>query len=226
MLTVDRLKRVSSRLPHLFKREAAYWKLRKTLNVRGLSAIVSDHLKSGGQNKFVVKCNYYLRANVLRALMLGLDHVPKQRILDLGCGAGYFLLASRFFGHTVTGLDRHKSTPVFADLINLFDLTCVRHDIFAFSQLPETYEKYDLITAFAVCFDRDRQEKPFLRWTRPEWAYFLENVKTLLSINGKFFMHTTLFISHEPDLLNLFENIDGFQFRIINEHDFSFVNLS
>src|SRR5262245_66568700 len=47
----------------------------------------------------------YLRDSVARAVALGLDRSPPLRVLDLGSGAGYFLLACRHFGHDALGFD-------------------------------------------------------------------------------------------------------------------------
>src|ERR1700719_1301948 len=48
---------------------------------------------------------YWIRINIERAQDLWLDRSPPLSILDLGCGAGYFLYVCKFFGHEVLGLD-------------------------------------------------------------------------------------------------------------------------
>src|SRR5947209_3588443 len=48
---------------------------------------------------------YCIRINIERAQDLWLDRSPPLRVLDLGCGAGYFLYVSKYFGHQVLGLD-------------------------------------------------------------------------------------------------------------------------
>src|SRR5438270_101799 len=49
--------------------------------------------------------DYWIGINVERAQDLWLDRSPPLRILDLGCGAGYFLYICQFFGHEGLGLD-------------------------------------------------------------------------------------------------------------------------
>ena len=56
--------------------------------------------------------DYWIPINVERAQDLWLDRTPPLRILDLGCGAGYFLYVCRFFGHETLGLDTDED-PLF-----------------------------------------------------------------------------------------------------------------
>ncbi|MBX6326345.1 MAG: hypothetical protein IRY93_09955, partial [Chthoniobacterales bacterium] len=51
---------------------------------------------------------YWVGVNVKRLQDLWLDRSPPLQILDLGCGAGYFLYLCRLFGHEVLGLDQDK----------------------------------------------------------------------------------------------------------------------
>src|SRR6266571_7842598 len=48
---------------------------------------------------------YWIAINAERAQDLWLNRTPPLRILDLGCGAGYFLYVCKFFGHEGLGLD-------------------------------------------------------------------------------------------------------------------------
>src|SRR5437762_8127100 len=48
---------------------------------------------------------YWIEINIERAQDLWLDRSPPLRIVDLGCGAGYFLYVCKYFGHDVLGFD-------------------------------------------------------------------------------------------------------------------------
>jgi SAM-dependent methyltransferase len=48
---------------------------------------------------------YWIGVNVKHLQDLWLDRAPPLEILDLGCGAGYFLYLCRLFGHEGLGLD-------------------------------------------------------------------------------------------------------------------------
>src|SRR3989440_11795809 len=55
---------------------------------------------------------YWIEINIERAQDLWLDRAPHMRILDLGCGAGYFLYICKLFGHDVLGFDT-DTEPLF-----------------------------------------------------------------------------------------------------------------
>jgi len=48
----------------------------------------------------------FIRKNVRLALRLGIDQLPRSSVLDIGSGAGYFLLVCRYFGHDPLELDQ------------------------------------------------------------------------------------------------------------------------
>src|ERR1700722_1988553 len=64
---------------------------------------------------------YWIGINIERAQDLWLDRSPPLRILDLGCGAGYFLYVSKCFGHEVLGLDLDDH-QLFRDALALLDV--------------------------------------------------------------------------------------------------------
>ena len=49
--------------------------------------------------------DHYLRLNRERVQDLRLHRVAQQRVLDLGCGGGFFLYILKQLGHDVLGLD-------------------------------------------------------------------------------------------------------------------------
>src|SRR5205814_10039382 len=57
---------------------------------------------------------HWIGVHVAHAQDLWLDRTPPLRILDLGCGAGYFLYVCRFFGHEALGLDTDEE-PLFRE---------------------------------------------------------------------------------------------------------------
>jgi SAM-dependent methyltransferase len=125
---------------------------------------------------------YYLRRNIARALALGLQADPGRRVLDLGCGAGYFLLVCRHLGHEVQGLDL-GGIPVFDALSRCFGIRRERHRIRQREQLPrEACRGCDVITAFAVRFDRTDAAR---RWGPEDWRFFLADAHALLAPGGR-----------------------------------------
>jgi SAM-dependent methyltransferase len=124
----------------------------------------------------------YMKLNVERVQDLGLNRSPRQDILDLGCGGGFFLYICQQLGHCVLGLDL-EWYPVFTDLLNLFGVERKTWEIKAFQPLPDLGQKFDWITAFSTGFNRVRK-KP---WRVPEWQFFLDDLGKYLKPNGKIF---------------------------------------
>ena len=96
---------------------------------------------------------YWIGINVEHAQDLWLDRSPPLRILDLGCGAGYFLYICRLFGHEGLGLDTDEE-PLFRGTTKLLNVRRVVSRIHPQVPLPDLGEKFDLVTAHRVCFHR------------------------------------------------------------------------
>src|SRR5437588_6682052 len=60
----------------------------------------------------------WIQINLQRVRELELDYAPPSSILDIGCGAGYFLYISKLLGHNVLGLDV-DNMPRFRELTEL-----------------------------------------------------------------------------------------------------------
>ena len=76
-----------------------------------------------------------MRINLQRVRDLGLDYAPPSRILDIGCGTGYFLYISKLLGHDVLGLDV-DDFPMFRELTELLRVQRTIGRIEAFQPLP------------------------------------------------------------------------------------------
>ena len=90
----------------------------------------------------------------------------------LGCGAGYFAYIAQLLGHDVLGLDI-DDVPMFAEITQLLGVRRVIWRIHPFVPLPELGEKFDLITAFLICFNNHKQSE---LWGVPEWEFFLNDL--------------------------------------------------
>ena len=121
---------------------------------------------------------YWLGVNVERAQDLWLDRAPPLRILDLGCGAGYFLHVCRYFGHQGLGLDTDDE-PLFRGATDLLGVPRVISRIYPQAPLPDLGEKFDLVTAHRVCFHRiDRAANDhWTEWKPPDWKFFIDDIR-------------------------------------------------
>ena len=131
----------------------------------------------------------WLKINLPRVRELKLDRSPPKQILDLGCGAGFFLFLAKQFRHSCLGLDV-GDFPLSNELIELFGLERITWRIRAFQPLPDFGRKFDLITAFSAAFNRNEDESR--GWNTDEWKFFLDDLdrhrapgsRILLEINS------------------------------------------
>jgi SAM-dependent methyltransferase len=108
-----------------------------------------------------------------------------QRVLDLGCGGGFFLFILKRFNHSVLGLDLDES-PLFRELLKVFGVPRTVFRIEPFQTLPDFEQSFDWITAFSIGFDRDPASK--VRWGPREWDFFLRDAQSRLAPGGKIYL--------------------------------------
>jgi SAM-dependent methyltransferase len=146
----------------------------------------------------------WLRLNRERVQDLNLHRSPPKRVLDLGCGGGFFLFILRHFGHSVLGLDVDR-VPLFGELVELFEVPRVVYRISAFEPLPDLSQKFDWITAFSTNFYLYHPAKK--RWEVPEWDFFLGDLQHHLAPGGKVFFGLNPLYNgdyYTPELRDLF----------------------
>ncbi len=121
----------------------------------------------------------WMATNLQRVRDLGLDLGGHKRVLDLGCGTGYFLYICRYFGHEILGLD--LDMPGFSDMLALLGIPRVVWRIEPFVPLPDLGQKFDVITAHMICFNGHKSDK---LWGSAEWQFFLDDLKRHLKPRG------------------------------------------
>jgi SAM-dependent methyltransferase len=138
---------------------------------------------------------FWIPFNVARVGALSLHTAAPLRILDIGCGPGYFLAAARACGHQCYGIDAPASilseveNRVYSEMLPA--LGCDRYVspllIERFVPTPLPYCDLDAITAFWICFNRHRQAD---EWGVSEWRFFVDDAMSYLRIGG--FLHLEL----------------------------------
>jgi SAM-dependent methyltransferase len=126
----------------------------------------------------------WIGVNIRRIRQLELDLARPKQILDLGCGAGYFLYIAQLLGHSGVGLDMDR-LPMFREITRLLGVRRVVQRIQAFRPLPNFGQKFDLITAFMICFNNHKM--PGL-WGVPEWEFFLNDLAKYLTPRGRIWL--------------------------------------
>jgi SAM-dependent methyltransferase len=125
--------------------------------------------------------NRWIAINIRRIRDIELDFARRKHILDLGCGAGYFLYIAQSLGHAGLGLDLDR-VPMFAEITRLLGVRRVVQRIRAFHPLPDLGGKFDLITAFMICFNNHRQAH---LWGVAAWNFFLDDIAKHLAPRGR-----------------------------------------
>ncbi len=135
--------------------------------------------------------NKWLTLNIRYVKELGMVENPPRDVLDLGCGGGFFLVAARHMGARVLGFDLDKD-QVLNEMIRLFGLRRVAGRIRAFVKLPDFGRKFDLITAFMICFNFPPKGS---YWGVREWDFFLHDVTEMLTEDGRLLLS----LNKQPD---------------------------
>lgn len=168
---------------------------------------------SDGWPKYLL-LEQWVPTNLQRVRDLDLDHLGPKRILDLGCGAGYFLYINKLLGHTALGLDLDE-VPMFRDSVEALRVPRVIARIEPFTPLPPLGEPFDMITAYLVCFNNHKSDSV---WGPAEWDYFLDDCLTRLSPIGRLQLELNRELDgqpYTPALRTFFEKrgglIDGFR---------------
>jgi SAM-dependent methyltransferase len=143
------------------------------IDIERLREIQRRYAGSGDRYAKYADVEHWLKINLPRVQELQLDRSPAKDILDLGCGAGFFLFLAKQFGHSGLGLDV-GDFPLSNELIELFGIERVTQRIRALQPLPDFGRKFDLITAFSAAFNRSEDESR--GWNIEEWNFFLDDL--------------------------------------------------
>jgi SAM-dependent methyltransferase len=147
-----------------------------------LREIQRRYVSSGDRYAKYANVEHWLKINLPRVQELELERSPPKQILDLGCGAGFFLFLAKQSGHECLGLDV-GDFPLSNELIELFGLERVTWKIRALQSLPDFVRKFDLITAFSAAFNSSEDESR--GWNPDEWKFFLADVDRHLKPGGQ-----------------------------------------
>jgi len=133
--------------------------------------------------------NYWIPFNVVRVGNLSLHDSNPLRILDVGCGPGYFMAAALACGHECYGIDAPAGVltdveaRVYSEMLAALScsdrVTPVLIERFRPMALP--VRDLDLISAFWICFNRHQQPD---EWGAEEWRFWVEDALSHLRDGG------------------------------------------
>jgi SAM-dependent methyltransferase len=158
--------------------------LRAGIDQERLREIQQRYASSTAGYAKYAKVDPWLRLNRERVQDLKLHRSTPKRVLDLGCGGGFFLFILKTLGHSVLGLNVDQ-VSLYTELLNIFDVPRVVWRIKAFEPLPDLGQRFDWITAFSINFNLYYPKERL--WGPAEWDFFLRDLKRHLAPAGKIF---------------------------------------
>jgi SAM-dependent methyltransferase len=127
--------------------------------------------------------------NVARIGALGLHQSKGKRILDVGCGPGYFMASALACGHDVYGIDAPESilteveARVYSEMLAALSIEkrVAPLLIERFTPMTLPASDLDLITAYWICFNCHRRPD---EWGVAEWRFWIDDARSHLRPGG------------------------------------------
>jgi SAM-dependent methyltransferase len=164
-----RLQYSISDIPNFLRARALAAKADAALDQAQFQEVIAKHASEGYDSYKYFDKQHWLRSKMMRVIELGLDKSPHASVLDLGCGAGYFLYCCKYLGHSVHGMDL-PDYEFYRDMIALFGISRTGFRIEAHRSLPQLGKRFDVITAHQICFNGHKTDG---LWDVDEWDFFL-----------------------------------------------------
>jgi SAM-dependent methyltransferase len=130
-------------------------------------------------SKFFLTREVWIQDAQKRAAKLGLVAGPSLRLLDIGCGVPYFLLAARTLGHQADGLD--LPDPILIEAAAVMGVQYTEHVIREWSELPIAGGPYDLVTMFGVNLRRIDEQW----WEWSDWVRLIRDILGHVAPGGR-----------------------------------------
>jgi SAM-dependent methyltransferase len=175
-----RLQYSISDIPNFLRARTLAAKADASIDQARFQEVIGRHASEGYDSYKYFDKQLWLRSKMMRAIELGLDKSAYTSVLDLGCGAGYFLYCCKYLGHDVHGIDL-PDYPFYRDMIALFGLSRTGFRIEAYKNLPAINRRFDVITAHQICFNGHKTES---LWGIGEWDFFLGDLEENYLIPG------------------------------------------
>src|SRR5258708_28455593 len=94
-----RLQYSISDIPNFLKARSLAAKADALIDQSRFQAVITKHGSGGYDSYKYFDKQLWLRSKMMRVIELGLDQSADASVLDLGCGAGYFLFCCKYLGH-------------------------------------------------------------------------------------------------------------------------------
>jgi SAM-dependent methyltransferase len=147
----------------------------------------------------------------------------QKRVLDVGCGPGYFLSACRAMGHEIVGVDLFDQ-ELYRELVDFQKIPVVQHSVTPETPLPQdplVAGPFDLVSAFGVVFNFEPGPTGGA-WSGEEWARVITAFRSVLAPGGRivirFNQDSRSGRLHPPGFRRALRALDGLHFEFHGEH--------
>lgn len=123
------------------------------------------------------------------AYFLELHKTKNLNVLDIGCGAGWFVYVAKLLGHNANGIDKivnEGAHVVYKAGYNLLKINVFGDLIYPFTPIIVD-KKYDVVTTMRSFFPT----RPEV-WKKAEWKFFFEDLRDNVARTNGFKMFMSL----------------------------------
>src|ERR1700733_14060222 len=141
---VGRLQYSVSDIPNFLRARALAARADASIDQSKFEDVIARHRSEGYDSYKYFDKQLWLRSKMMRVVELGLDTAAQAAVLDLGCGAGYFLYCCKFLGHDVHGIDL-PDYAFYRDMIALFGIPRTGFRIEPYKPLPVVGKRFEVV---------------------------------------------------------------------------------
>lgn len=106
----------------------------------------------------------------------------RKRVLDIGCGPGYYLAVCRSQGHEVLGIDLDDQ-PLYNEMVDFLEIPRIVHRVTPAAPLPDLEGTFDVVSAYGVVFNFDPAPAR-TSWSAEAWIGALDRFVSILAPGG------------------------------------------